>query len=91
MDNKEIGRLISELTNTFGGYHRRKLIEELRRLHPTRQQIFTGMALAWINDFANSSRIDDRNRSSHRVCKRLADLYAAATGEDEIKDRFIMT
>ncbi len=90
MDNKEIRQFISGLTNTFGNEHRRILIEELRKQHPTLQQIFMGMVLSCINDFANSERIDDRNRASHTVCKRLVDLYSADTGEEEIKDKFIM-
>jgi hypothetical protein len=48
------------------------------------------MALAWINELAVNCRIDDRNRASHGVCRRLVELYTADTGKDKITDKFFM-
>ena len=78
------------MTNVYGSENEKKLLAELRTLHPTQQQKFVGMVLAWINDYATNYRVDGRNSASHKVCKRLVELHKADTGEEKITDRFMM-
>lgn len=90
MEKKEILGVISALTNTYSSDNRRMLLEELRNLHTALQQIFAEMVLAWINDYAKNYNVDGRNRTNNSVCKRLVGLYRADTGEEKIKDNFLM-
>lgn len=80
--------LIGELANTYSD-RRPMMLDVLQQTHRTVQQSFTALCLAWINELPDSG-IDDRNRASAEVCRKLIEAYCERTGEDKIPDRFPM-
>lgn len=88
MDKTRMKEIVDELTNTYES-RSELMLNVLRELHPTLQQTFTGLCLAWINELPQC-RIDDRNRSSAGVCRKLVELYTDDTGEEKIRDKFMM-
>ena len=89
MENNEIYSLIERLCNCYCSNRREKFLDAMVRLHPTVQQVFTGLCLAWVNQHA-VNRWDERNRASGKVCEQLRFLYGVDTGEDNIRDTFPM-
>lgn len=80
--------IVDELANTFCD-RRPMLLNVLRHTHPTLQQYFTGLCLAWINELPHCG-IDERNRASAETCRKLVEAYCEWTGEDKIPDKFPM-
>ena len=89
MENNEIYSLIERLCNHYCANRKKELLEAMARMHPTLQQVFTGLCLAWVNQHA-TNLWDERNRASGRLCEQLRFLYSVDTGEDNIRDTFPM-
>lgn len=88
MDEQRMKEIVNELANTFSNM-RPMLLKVLRYTHPTVQQYFTGLCLAWINELPHCN-IDDRNRASAETCRKLVEAYCRSTGEEKIPDKFRM-
>lgn len=88
MEEDKIRKAIDDLIQ-YGYNDRDKFIKEMKERHRTEQQMFAGLILAWINEYAESPT-DDRNKASVEVCQLLVELYHGLTGERKIKDKFPM-
>jgi len=65
-------------------------LEEMRKTHPTIQQIFAGFVLSWINDYATNYRVDARNQYSIEECQKIINAHRLASGEEKLRERFPM-
>ncbi|GAB6119635.1 hypothetical protein [Dysgonomonas termitidis] len=87
-NKKEIHQIAGDLANAGFNTSREKFLEQMRNLHPTSQQLFAGLVLAWIKDYAENYRIDDRNRRSIEECRKVINSFNALNGNEELKTKF---
>lgn len=88
MYNKEEIHLKAEnLTNTAFNATREEFLQQMRMMHRTSQQLFAGLVLAWLQDYATYS-VDPRNRCSVEYCKELIETFNAAHPDEPLRTRF---
>ena len=69
---KEIAEKVEDYLNTFNSEKRiKKLVKELRKIHPTLQQYFTRLCVYWFLDLAVEDTWDDRIKASVKLAKKL--------------------
>ena len=71
MTNKEFANTISSELNKFGVDYK-GIADELRREHPTLQQNFTRLCVAWLERCAEDGEdtFDLRNQATHEIAKK---------------------
>lgn len=82
MNEPTISQLIEKLTNTCDSTTYEQFLSEMKKVHPTLQQKFAGLILAWIIDYAENYPQDDRNRCSIRECRKIVNTYQALHDEN---------
>ncbi|MBF0648704.1 hypothetical protein IR083_07715 [Dysgonomonas sp. GY75] len=56
-------------------------------MHRTSQQMFAGLVLAWMQDYATYP-VDDRNKCSVAYITRLLETFAEKYPEEPLRNRF---
>lgn len=84
---KQLSAIAADFIETCRRADRKTFLEQMRQVHPSYQQVFAGLVLAWLNDYVDK-RFDERTHASMTYVRELRDIYRAATGDDGFKDRF---
>lgn len=84
---EEIHLKAENLTNTAYNATREEFLQQMRMMHRTNQQIFAGLVLAWLQDYATYP-VDPRNRSSVEYCKKLIETINTALPDEPLRTRF---
>ncbi|NDV80795.1 hypothetical protein [Bacteroides sp. 51] len=90
MSKEKIFNLADSFTNEACNATRKEFLEEMKKLHPTIQQMFAGLVLSWLKDYATNYRQDPRNKHSIEECQKLIDSYTQIHGSEELRERFPM-
>lgn len=87
LEKPTLYQLASKFINEAWNTGSRSFLEEMRKMHPTEQQIFAGLILTWLSDYTRNYRIDDRNKQSIEECRKLLDSFKAVN-EEELRTKF---
>lgn len=88
MHNKQEIHLKAEnLANTAFNASTEEFLQQMRMMHRTNQQIFAGLVLAWLQDYATYST-DPRNQFSVEYCKKLIEAFKMAYPDEPLRTRF---
>lgn len=90
MSKEKILNLTDNFINEACNVTRKEFLEEMRKLHPTIQQMFAGLVLSWMKDYATNYHQDSRNKYSIEECRRIIDAFASNYPDEEIRNRFPM-
>lgn len=82
MSEITISQLVEKLTNTCDNTTCEQFLSEMKKVHPTLQQMFCGFVLSWIIDYAENYPEDDRNRYSIKECRKIVNTYQALHDEN---------
>jgi hypothetical protein len=88
MTKEKVYPLANDFINTGFNVSRREFLEEMRRLHPTLQQIFAGLVLSWITDYGTNYRMDDRNKCSIKECRKLLESFRTVNNDENVRTSF---
>ena len=68
---REVANVLSDYINTLDSQANDRLVQQLAAMHPTLQQNFTRLCVAWFKKLAQKSLYDDRIKASVILAKKL--------------------
>jgi len=68
---REVANVLAKYINTFDSEVNDTLVQQLSTMHPTLQQNFTRLCVAWFKKLAETPFFDERNKGSVMLAKKL--------------------
>lgn len=88
MVKQSITNIAEELTGEGSNVTRAEFLTEMQRMHPTNQQIFAGLVLSWMKDYAENYDADARNKYSIQEIKDIIESYKQTHDGEEFRSGF---
>ena len=70
-DGKDMAAEMSRFINSYGSEHVKEFVEAMGRDHPTLQQSFSRLCVAWFRRLAGTEHFDMRNEASVKLARRI--------------------